>query len=80
MVPDIKKDSQSCDYGIQCTTRIKVPKGSKTLFSTATYRLARGPTQRVGEILWDRVTQHKHNLSYSSGGNVNPFTSTLFKH
>jgi hypothetical protein len=45
MVPDIKKDSKSCDQGIQCTTRIKVPKGSKTLFSTATYRLALGPTQ-----------------------------------
>jgi len=29
------------------------------------------------EILWDRVTQHKHNLSHA---NVNPFTTKLFKH
>jgi hypothetical protein len=50
------------------------------LFFTATYRLALGPTQQVREILWDRVTQHKHNLSYSSDANINPFTSTLFKH
>ena len=52
----------------------------QTLFSTATYRLALEPTQQVREILWDRVTQHKHNLSYSAGANVKPFTSTLFKH